>query len=1358
MQASLLQLWGRPGERQPAIATRLNELFEASCDRAPGAIALECGERRLSYRELDERANRLAHLLIGLGLAPGGCVGILLERSVWMYAAVLAVLKAGGVFVPMDADLPAERVGYMSADADMSLLLTTSDRLAAAASAACQVVDLDEHGGQLETLPAERPAVETEDDASCYVIYTSGSTGRPKGVEIAQSSIMNFLSVARVIYRIVPDDRVYHGMSIAFDFSFEEIWVPWTAGATVVAGPTDEGRLGSGLVDFLCEHQITVLCCVPTLLGTLDRDVPSLRTLLVGGEACPQELVARWSKPGRRMLNTYGPAETTVTALWAELLPGRAVTIGRPLPTYTAHVMDEQLRPVPAGEIGEICIGGPGVAREYLGRPELTAERFVADPYSDLPGARLFRTRDLGRVNDDGEVEFHGRSDLQVKLRGYRIELEEIESVLLEAPGVAQAVVGTYALAPGVEELVAYYTSDADRIDPGRVYQHLREALPAYMVPAYLERIEHVPMMPSGKADRKALPAPSGQRRLTSEDEYVAPGSDLESALAERLAVILGVERVSVESNFFDELGASSLLMARFNAELRKDPELPAVSMRDVYLHPTVRRLAAAVTDSSASSRALAWAEPELPPATGAPRYVLCGGLQLLVFLAAVCFAALVVDIGAGWLTAADGIFELYLRAFVFGGGLLLGMGLLPIVAKWILIGRWKPQRIRVWSLAYFRFWIVKDLLLANPLARLCVGTSLYSLYLRALGAKIGPRTVIVTNHAPVCTDLLSVGRDSVIRKDAFLNGYRARAGVIEIGPITLGESVFVGEGTVLDIHTTLGNGAQLGHASSLQAGQVVPAWECWHGSPARPAEAGDDYRTVAPAPCSALRRTAYSIRRLLLELAIAAPLEAVAATLLLTRCRWLHRIPIFDAPIVSAVLTFGFLFAALLVASTVPRLLTCALKPGKVYPLYGVHYTLQRIISRTSNINALTALFGDSSAIVHYLRLLGYRLGIVDQTGSNFGMNVRQEVPALSEVCTGTMVSDALSMINAEFSSSSFRVMPVKVGKRNYLGNFISYPPGARVGDNCLLANKVMVPISGPQRHDVGLLGSPCFEIPRSVERDKQFEYLRTGPERRRRLAAKTRHNVATMGLHVLARYLFISGVVLIALLPLGGAGWQGWAGIVARVLLDVIFALAFFVLVERVVISLWPVRPRFCSMYHVEYWRHERFWKLKTAGFGQLLNGTPFKNVVWRLLGVRIGHRVFDDGCTLHEPTLTTIGSESTLNMGTILQAHSLEDGIFKSDHISIGSGCTVGTVGLVHYGTVMDDASLLEADSFLMKGSQVTAGARWRGNPATEVTIDPARASLKPRPVGRAEPQQLFTEAASGCRSEPTGVPQA
>ena len=672
----------------------------------------------------------------------------------------------------------------------------------------------------------------------------------------------------------------------------------------------------------------------------------------------------------------------------------------------------------------------------------------------------------------------------------------------------------------------------------------------------------------------------------------------------------------------------------------------------------------------------------------------------------------------------------IYARLLVLGGGGLLAMGLAPIIFKWLLIGRWKPQRIRVWSLAYVRFWLVKTLVVANPLARLAAGTPLYNLYLRALGAKVGRGAVIFTPHVPVCTDLLRIGPGAVIRKDCYLNGYRAQAGVIETGTVTIGAGAFTGEQTFLDIGTTLGDAAQLGHASSLHPGQAVPAGHVWHGTPAQPAGPGYNYQTVTPARCGTLRRAATSIARLLVAVAVLAPLETGAAALLLCRPGVITRLiaggagPVTswayeqDALGISAAIVFGLTLTGLLIVTTFPRLLAAALQPGKVYPLYGIHFALQRAVSRLTNIRFFNYLFGDSSAVVHYLRAIGYRLAPVEQTGSNFGMDVKHEVPTLAAVGTGTMVSDGLSFINAEFSATSFRVLPAAIGKRNFLGNNLAYPAGARTGDDCLIATKAMVPITGPVREGVGLLGSPCFEIPRTVHRDHRFDHLATGPERRRRLAAKNRYNAATIGWYLLVRWVYVFGLVLSSLLFAGAGGRANAAQTTASIVFDLAFTIAYFALVERAVTGFRGLRPQYCSIYQPAYWAHERFWKVPATAYIQMFSGTPYKNLIWRLLGVQIGRRVFDDGCYIVERTLTRIGSHCTLNAASALQGHSLEDGTFKSGHITIGNRCTLGTGAFVHYDVTIDDDAILDTDSFLMKGEHISPHAWWRGNPAASM----------------------------------------
>src|SRR6266446_3826429 len=619
-----------------------------------------------------------------------------------------------------------------------------------------------------------------------------------------------------------------------------------------------------------------------------------------------------------------------------------------------------------------------------------------------------------------------------------------------------------------------------------------------------------------------------------------------ERTFAEVLADVLRVDRLSVDSHFFDELGADSLVMARFCARVRKRGDMPSVSMKDIYRHPTIRSLAAALAEVAPTSAKPSVPAPiVLPTPTSAREHVLCGALQALFYVGYTYLGVIVGVEGYRWLVAdAEGV-ERVLRLVLFGGVAFLIVCAVPIAAKWLLIGRWRPQQIRLWSLAYVRFWVVKSLIWSNPGVYLFVGSPLYGLYLRALGAKVGPRVVIHSRRIPVCTDLLTIGAGTVIRRESSFLCYRAQAGRIEIGPVTLGRDVYVGEMVVLDIDTSMGDGAQLGHTSALHSGQVVPAGERWHGSPAQ--RTHTDYVRVAPARCGRLRRAAYAALTLIGILFLCAPLLEGGLSLLFLGVSSLVEVLdpsvqsstgaltawgiLIEALAFSVVLFFGALLVGLLAVGTVPRALSVLIKPDTVYPLYGFRYAVHRIIAGLCRQKLLTVLFGDSSYIVHFLSWVGYRLSPVVQTGSNFGSEVRTTNPFFTSVGSGTMVADGLNMINDEVSSTSFRVSRAAIGQRNFVGNYVNFTSGARTADNCLLAIKVMVPIDGKIREGVGLLGSPPFEIPRSVERDSRFDHLRTGEALRRGLAAKNRFNLRTIGIFLLTRWL---GVFLMAVIDL--------------------------------------------------------------------------------------------------------------------------------------------------------------------------------------------------------------------------------
>jgi non-ribosomal peptide synthetase-like protein len=464
--------------------------------------------------------------------------------------------------------------------------------------------------------------------------------------------------------------------------------------------------------------------------------------------------------------------------------------------------------------------------------------------------------------------------------------------------------------------------------------------------------------------------------------------------------------------------------------------------MQDVYQNPTVRQLAGVLTapQPNAPGAPAEYSGDEVGPETRVRppttlEYVMCGAIQLAVFVCYTMYSAWLLVLGFDWTTGASGVVDMWWRSAGYGAAMFLVLSLTPVLVKWMLVGRWKPGRIRIWSLGYVRFWIVKTLTRINPLV-LFAGSPLYVLYLRLLGAKIGKGVVIMSRMVPVCTDLLTIGDNTVIHKNSFFLCSRARSGIIEKGPVTLGKNVLVSEKTTLDIGTSMGDDTQLGHASSLQTLQTIPVGQTWHGSPARPTTA--NYRRVPGASCTTRRRVVFSLFQLFGRFFLVLPGGIlVLAALLPSYLDTGHLNPgnpsfFLEVMAVTLVLYMARFLGGLFLILSVPRILNLFLKPDKVYPLYGIHFSLQRLIARITTFKLYKDTFGDSSYIVNYLSALGYDLGKVEQTGSNFGAGGGPGV-ALPEysVGTGTMVSDGLNMMNADFSSTSFRLSRVRDRQR---------------------------------------------------------------------------------------------------------------------------------------------------------------------------------------------------------------------------------------------------------------------------------------------------------------------------------------
>ena len=613
----LLTEWNDTATDYPRQAS-IHGLFERQAAERPEAVALTWGQQRVSYRELNERANRLAHYLRGLGVGPEVRVGVCLGRGPEMIVALLGTLKAGGTYVPLDAEYPLERLAFMLEESGVAILLTEEALEEALPSTGAHLVCLDAGRYEIINYPAENPPNLTSPDNLAYVMFTSGSTGKPKGIAVTHRNVVRL--VKRSGYALLDAEEVFLQFApVSFDASTFEIWGSLLNGARLALFPQKQASLEE-LGQAVREQQVTVLWLTAGLFQQMVEsrldDLRGLRQLLAGGDVLPPHHVGKAARElaGCRVTNGYGPTEgTTFTCCYDVPADGailNTVPIGRPIANTQVYVLDAHLRPAPVGVAGELYIGGDGLARGYVNRPGLTAEKFIPNPFAPQPGARMYRAGDLARYLPGGEIEFLGRLDSQLKIRGFRIELGEIESVLGRYGAVAQAVVVARDNGAGDKQLVAYLVAEeGGDVSPAGLKDYLRRHLPDYMIPAAFVVLEQLPLTPNGKVDRKALPAPE---RAAAEG-YNAPRTPLEELLAGIWADVLGIERVAIDDNFFD-LGGHSLLATQIMARIGDSFHL-SLPLRELFESPTVAGLAERI-----QAALLSGPDFEVPPVRPVPR------------------------------------------------------------------------------------------------------------------------------------------------------------------------------------------------------------------------------------------------------------------------------------------------------------------------------------------------------------------------------------------------------------------------------------------------------------------------------------------------------------------------------------------------------------------------------------------------------------------------------------------------------------------------------------------------------------------------------------------------------------------
>ncbi|MGW0042063.1 Pls/PosA family non-ribosomal peptide synthetase [Rhodococcus sp. NPDC003348] len=1308
---------------------RLEHVFETACDRTPHATALLCEEAAFTYADLEWRANQLAHHLINVGAGVGARVAILLERSPHTYVALLAVLKAGAAFVPIDPASPADRVDYITHDAGVDLVLTSASFAGLLEPLGVPWTEIDGEADLIATQPVTRPTFEVAHrDPAAYIIYTSGSTGRPKGVEVAQSSICNFLDIVPTVYDVQPTDRVYQGMTISFDFSIEEIWPTWAVGATLVAGPTGAGRLGGELADFLEGNGVTVLYCVPTLLATIPRELPLLRNILVGGEACPRELVERWGRPGRRILNTYGPTEATVTATWCELVPGRPVTIGVPLPTYSCVILDEDRRVVPDGEVGELCIGGPGVARGYIGRPDLTADKFLDLPESGIAG-RIYRTGDLARWTEYGEIEYLGRADSEVKIRGHRVDLGEIESVLLVDEDVASAVVSLVTVAD-VEQLASWVVlmpgTDAGPLAVAALLARLdaetSRRLPDYMVPTFIDIVDELPMMPSGKVDRPRLPAPTGRRLSGPSGPVVAAGTDVEHDLRGLWADLLGLPagEVSVEADFFTELGGHSLAAAQLVTRLRESGLHPSAGIRDVYANPTIRAMAGALPPGVGPHATGGGPPPPIPPVERAGREPIgnaavrrAGTVQALFVLVVLLVVTIPVSIVY---RAHDGqpSFDALVDLLIATIPSYLGVRwVLPVIAIRPLSAGIRPGRYRLWGATYLRLWMVDHLMMLAPMPVLS-GSPLMAPFLRALGARVGSDTHIGTSIVSFPA-LVDIGAGASIGTNTDIRPWRVAGGEVVVAPISVGDHAYVAANCVLDPGAAVGDGAMLGDQSVLADGASLPPGTRWTGSPPQRVRTLDP-RVEAmaadePAP-------GWAPMTLLLTAFGVVTLEALAIATIVPSLVLVWAVLLEYGMIASllATLASGAVYVASVCAVVAlgKKLILPSLPVG-TFPAASTLGVKKWVTDKLFEMSLLyTNTLYATLYTVPWLRVLGARVGRGAEVST-----VSHIDPDLLTIGEESFVADMASLGGSTYCNGRMTFAPTEVGTRAFIGNAAVLPSGMRTGDGSLVGVLTVPPAEGVPP-DTSWLGNPAFYLPArqdSGEYSEQETFAPSSSVVAHRWWIEFFRIVLPPTVIGVSLYFYLLGLSLIA-----RSSTLTWTILAAPglALLTALGVVLFAAAVKSNLVGSY--RPRVEPLW-AKFVRRSEFatGMYESAAVPVLLNqltGTPFLPMILRWFGAGMGKRVWIGTTYLTEFDLVRVGDDAEIGAGVSLQTHLFEDRVMKMSTVTVGAGATVGTRAVVLYDAIVGPHAELGALSLLMKGDELPADTRWEGIPAQAV----------------------------------------
>ena len=1284
----------------PSPRTLVDIIYDTA-DRYPDAAAIDDGTVQLTYSEVIGDIRAGSRWLAARGIGRGDRVGIRMPSGSYsLYLAILSVLSAGAAYVPVDADDPDERAQLVFSEAGVAGVITEAG--------------LSRGPGSSRGLTAAPPQV--GDDA--WIIFTSGSTGTPKGVAVSHRNAAAFVDAeARMFLQdnpIGPDDRVLAGLSVGFDASCEEMWLAWRHGACLVPAPRALVRSGMDLGPWLVSRDITVVSTVPTLAALWPAEaLEAVRLLIFGGEACPPDLAERLAVDGREVWNTYGPTEATVVSCGAKLTGGAPVSIGLPLPGWDLAVVDAAGEPVATGEVGELVIGGVGLAR-YLD-PEKDAEKYAPMPTLGWP--RAYRSGDLVRLEADG-LYFQGRADDQVKVGGRRIELGEVDAALVHLPGVSGGAAAVRKTSSGTPVLVGYIASADPSFDLAAAREHLAGALPAALVPR-LVLVDELPTRTSGKVDRDALPWPPP-------GDVPDVGSQLGGTmgwLAAQWQDILGAVVDGPEADFF-ALGGGSLAAAQMVVALRG--RYPGMTVAHLYDHPRLGSLAGFLDEMAADQPEPVAVTPRrvapTPLSAQAAQVALSLPLATLTGLQWVTWLALINNLVAGvyplpWLvTVPWWIVAAAFVAFITP----LGRMSIAVVGARVLLSGLKPGTYRRGGSAHLRVWLAERLAEAAGAENLS-GAPWLVYYARALGNSVGKGVDL--HSAPPVTGMLTLGHRSSVEPEVDLTGHWIDGDLFHVGPITVGNDATIGARTTLLPGSVVGKDADVA-AGSAVVGKVKNG-QYWKGSPAvKSGKARHPWPDHRP-PRAAHWVVVYGLSSVVLGalplVSLGAGLAvlawAVRETTTLEQALWQA------APwIPVATLVAAGVYAAVTVVGV--RALSVGLREGYRPVRSRVGWQLwctERLMDAARNY--LFPLYAGLLTPV-WLRILGAKIG------RDTEISTALLTPKFTVVEDGAFLADDTMVASYELGGGWIHIAKATVGKRAFLGNSGITQPGRRVPDDGLVA----VLSATPPKAKAGSswLGSPPIRLRRKA--DTADAALTYAPPMRLKVA---RGAVETCRLVPMMVNFAIGVGVLAAVQAVALRAGYGWAALSGWIVLLIAGAIAGGIAVAAKWLVVGRIRDDEHPLWSSFIWRNEvsdAFVETVAAPWlARAASGTPVMNLWLRGLGAKIGRGVWCETYWLPEADLVTLGDGSTVNRGCVVQTHLFHDRIMRMDTVVLEDGATLGPHCVALPASRIGAGATVGPASLVMRGDEVPAATRWQGNPIAPWQVSRKRARAKtPRPA--------------------------